>query len=83
MVKTRWMRWTGYVARMGRRGTLIGFVGKPDGRRQLGRIRLRFADNIKMNLGEIVWGGVDCIGLAQDTDRWRALVNAVMNLAVP
>jgi hypothetical protein len=42
-----------------------------------------WVDNIKMNLGEIGWGGMDCIGLAQDRDQWRALMNAVMNLQVP
>jgi hypothetical protein len=57
-------------------------VGKPDGRRPLGRTRRRWVDNIKMDLLEIGWGGVDWIGLAQDRDRWRALVNAVMNLRV-
>jgi hypothetical protein len=55
-------------------------VGKPEGRRPLGRPRRRWVDNIKMDLLEIGWGGVDWIGLAQDRDKWRALVNAVMNL---
>jgi hypothetical protein len=58
-------------------------VGKPEGRRPLGRPRRRWVDNIKMNLLEIGWGGVDWIGLAQDRDKWRALVNAVMNFLVP
>jgi hypothetical protein len=58
-------------------------VGKPAGRRSLGRPRHRWVDKIKMDLLEIAWGGVDRIGLAQDRDRWRALVNAVMNLRVP
>jgi hypothetical protein len=58
-------------------------VGKPEGKRPLGRPRRRWVDNIKMDLLEIGWGGVDWIGLARDRDRWRALVNAVMNLRVP
>jgi hypothetical protein len=57
-------------------------LGKPEGKRPLGRPRRRWVDNIKMNLLELVWGGVDRIGLAQDRDKWRALVNAVMNLRV-
>jgi hypothetical protein len=59
------------------------FVGKPEGKRPLGRPRCRWVDNIKMDLLEVGWGGVDWIGLAQDRDKWRALVNAVMNLRVP
>jgi hypothetical protein len=58
-------------------------VGKPVGKRPLGRPRRRWADNIKMDLREVGCGGMDWIELAQDTDRWRALVNAVMNLQVP
>jgi hypothetical protein len=58
-------------------------VGKPEGKRPLGRQRRRLVDNIKMDLLEIGWGGVDWIGLAQDRDKWRALVNVVMNLWVP
>jgi hypothetical protein len=58
-------------------------VGKPEGKIQLGRSRRRWEDNIKMDLLEIGWGGVDWIGLAQDRDKWRALVNAVMNIRVP
>jgi len=58
-------------------------VGKPEGRRPLGRPRRRWEDNIKMNLQEVGCGGMDWIDLAQDMDRWRALVNAVMNLRVP
>jgi hypothetical protein len=58
-------------------------VGKPEGKRPLGRPRRRWVDNIKMDLLEIGWDGVDWIGLAQDRDRWRSLVNAVMNLRVP
>jgi hypothetical protein len=58
-------------------------VGKPEGKRPLGRPRRRWVDNIKMDLLEIGWGGLDWIGLAQDRDKWRALVNVVMNLRVP
>jgi hypothetical protein len=59
-------------------------VGKPEGRRPLGRPRRRWEDNIKMDLRKVGWGGgIDWIDLAQDRDRWRALVNAVMNLRVP
>jgi hypothetical protein len=58
-------------------------VGKPEGKRPLGRPRRRWVDNIKMDLLEIGWGGVDWIGLAQDRDKWRALVNAVTNLRAP
>jgi hypothetical protein len=54
------------------------FVGKPEGRRPLGRQKCRLVDNIKMVLIKIGWGGVDWIGLAQDMDKWRALVNTVM-----
>jgi hypothetical protein len=58
-------------------------VGKPEGKRPLERPRRRWADNIKIDLMEIGWGGVDWIGLTQDRNKWRALVNAVMNLRVP
>jgi hypothetical protein len=58
-------------------------VGKPEGKKPLGGPRRRWVDNIKMNLLEIGWGSVDWIGLAQDRDKWGAVVNAVMNLRVP
>jgi hypothetical protein len=58
-------------------------VGKPEGRRPLGRPRRRWWDNIRMDLEEVGWVDVDCVGLAQDRDRWRALVNSVLNLRVP
>jgi hypothetical protein len=58
-------------------------VGKPEGRSPLGRPRRRWLDTIGMDLVEVGWGDVDCIGLAQDKDKWRALVNAVMNLRGP
>jgi hypothetical protein len=59
------------------------WVGKPEGKRPLGRPRRRWVDNIRMDLGEVGWGDVDWIGVAQDRDRWRALVNSVLNLRVP
>jgi hypothetical protein len=58
-------------------------LGKPEGKRPLGRPRRRWADHIKMDLLEVGWGGVDWIGQAQDRDKWRVLVKAVMNLRVP
>jgi hypothetical protein len=58
-------------------------VGKPEGRRPLGRLIRRWVDNIRMDLVEVGWGDVDWIGLAQDRDRWRALVDSVLNLRVP
>jgi hypothetical protein len=66
-----------------RRGAYRVLVGKPEGRRPLGRPRRRWEDNIKTDLREVEWGCVDWMGLAQDRDRWRALVSAVMNLRVP
>jgi hypothetical protein len=72
------------VARMGEvRGSYNILVGRPEGRRPLGRHRRRWEDNIKMDLGKIGFGDVDWIRLAQDRDRWRPLVNAVMNRRVP
>jgi hypothetical protein len=58
-------------------------VGKPEGKRPLGRPRCRWVDNIRLDLGKVGWGDVDWIGLAQDRNRWRALVNSVFNLRVP
>jgi hypothetical protein len=76
MIKSRRMRWVGHVARMGeKRNVYRLFMGKPEGG--------SWVDNIKMVLGAIGWGGVDWIGLAQDRDKWRALVNSVVNLWVP
>jgi hypothetical protein len=59
------------------------WVGNPEGKRPLGRPRRRWMNNIMMYLGEVGWGDVDWIGLAQDKNRWRALVNSVLNLLVP
>jgi hypothetical protein len=84
VIKARRMRWTGHVARMGeKRNTYWLLVGKPEGRRPLGRPTRRWVDNITMDLVEVGWGDVDWIGLAQDRDRWRALVNSVLNLRAP
>jgi hypothetical protein len=84
VIKARTMRWAGYVARMGEvRGAYNILVGRPEGRRPLGRPRRRREDNIKMDLREIGFGDVDSFHWAQDRDRWRALVNTVMNLRVP
>ena len=78
------MKWVGHVARMvERRGVYRVLMGKPDGKRPLGRSRRRWEDNIKMDLQEVGCGVMDWIELAQDRDRWRALVIAVMNLRVP
>ena len=84
VIKSRRMRWAGHVARMGEeRGVYRFLVGKPEGRRPLGRPRHRWVDNIRMALQEVGCGYVDWIGLAQDRDRWRTLVSTVMNLRVP
>jgi hypothetical protein len=84
MIKSRKMRWAGHVARMGeKRNAYRILVGKPEGKRPLGRPRRRWVDNIKMDLREIGWDGRDWIDLAQDRDQCRALVNTVMNLRVP
>jgi transcription termination factor 2 len=84
MIKARRMRWAGHVARMGEvRGAYNILVGWPEGRRPLGRPRHRWQDNKKMDLGEIEFGDVDWINLAQDRDRWRAVVSMVMNVQVP
>ena len=83
VIKSRRMRWAGHVARMGEeRGMYRILVGKPEGRRPLGRPRRRWAD-IRMDLQEVGCEYMDGIGLAQDRDRWRTLVSAVMNLRVP
>jgi len=84
VIKLRRMRWAGHVARMGEeRGVYRVLVGKPEGKRQLGRPRRRWVDNIRMDLQEVGCGYMDWIGLAQDRDRWRTLVTAVMSLRVP
>jgi hypothetical protein len=84
IIKSRRMRWAGHVARMGEKWNMCRLlVGKPEGKRPLGRPRHRWIDNIKMDLSEIGLNVVGWIRLAQDRYRWRALVNSVMNLRVP
>jgi len=84
VIKSRKMRWAGHIARLGEgRGVYRVLVGKPEGKRPLGRPRRRWEDNIKMDLQEVGCGGMDWIELAQDRDRWRTLVYAGMNLRVP
>jgi hypothetical protein len=84
VIKARRMRWAGHVARMGEvRGAYKILVGRPQGRRQLGRPRRSWEDNMKIDLGKIWFGDVDWIHLAQDMDKWQALVNNVMSLRVP
>jgi len=78
------MRWAGHVARMGEgRGVYGVLVGKPIGKRPLGRLRRRWEDNTKMDLREVGCGDMDWIKLAQDRGRWRALVNAATNFRFP
>jgi hypothetical protein len=82
-IKSRRMRWAGHVARMGEeRNVYRVLMGKPEGKRPLGRPRHRWEDGMSMDLREIGWGSVEWIQLAQDRDQWRALANAVMNLRV-
>jgi len=84
VIKSRRMRWAGHVARMGEERVVYRvLVGKPKGRRPLGRPRRRWVDNIRTDLQEVGCGYMDWIGLAEDRDRWRTLVSAVMNLRVP
>jgi len=82
--KSRRLRWVGHVAGMGvERGAYRILVGKPEGKRPLGRPRRRWVDNIRMDLQEVGCGYMDWMGLAQDKDRWRTLASAVINLRVP
>ena len=83
VIKSRRMKWAGHVARMGEeRGPYRVLVGKPEGKRPMGRPRRRRVDNIRLGLREVGCGYVDWIGLAQDRDRWRTFGSAVMNLRV-
>ena len=83
VIKSRKIRWAGHAARMGEKGVYRISVGEPEGKRPLGRPRRRWEDNIKMDLQEVGCGGMDWIELAQDRGKWRAVVNAAMNLRVP
>ena len=84
VVKSRRMRWAGHVSRMGEgRGVYRVLVGKPEGKRPMGRPRRRWENNIKMDLQEVGGDCGDWMELAQDRDRWRALVSTVMNVRVP
>jgi hypothetical protein len=84
MIKSRRMILAGHVARMGRKKYAYRLLmGKPKGKRSLGRPRRRWVNNIKIDVEEMEWGSVDWVGVARDRDKWRALVNAVMNLRVP
>jgi hypothetical protein len=79
MMKSRRIRWAGHIARMGAKRNAYGIlVGKPEGKRPLGRPRRKWVDNVKMDLRDIGWDGV-----AQERDQWKALVKKVMNLRVP
>jgi len=84
VVKSRRMRWAGHVVRMGEdRGVHKVLVGKPEGKRPLGRPRRRWEDNIKMDLQEVGGGRGDWMELARDRDKWRAFVGTVRNFRVP
>jgi len=84
VIKSRRMRWAGHVARMSvERVVYRILVGKPEGRRPLGRPRRRWVNNIMMDLQEVGCGYIDWIGLAQERDSWRTFVSAVTNLGVP
>jgi hypothetical protein len=84
VIKSRRIKWAGHVARMGEgRGVYRVLVGRPEGKRPLGRPRRRWEDNIKMDLREIGIDGANWIQLTQDRFQWRAFVNSVMSLRVP
>ena len=84
VLKSRRMRWAGHVARMGEeKGVYRVLVGETGGKETTGETTRRWVDNIRMDLQDVRCGYMEWIGLAQDRDRWRTLVSAVMNLRVP
>jgi hypothetical protein len=83
MVNSKRMRWAGHETRVEKRNAYRILMGKPEVKRPVGRPRLMWVDNIKMNLREIEWDDMDWIDLARDRDQWRALMKTVMNLRVP
>jgi hypothetical protein len=83
IIKSRRMRWAEHIGRMVKRNACRLLVGRPEGKRPLERPRRRLVDNIVMDFGEVEWGDVDWIGLAQDRNRWRALLNSILKLRVP
>jgi hypothetical protein len=84
IIKARRMRWAGHDVRMGEKRNAYRLLeGMPEGRRPLGRPRRRWLDNIRMDFVQVGWGDVDWVSLAQYRERWRALVNSVVNLRVP
>jgi hypothetical protein len=84
IIESKRMRLVSHVAQIGEKRSAYGLLlGKPEGKRPLGRPRRRWVDNIRMDLGEVEWGDVGWIGLAQDRNKWRALVFSVLNLRVP
>jgi hypothetical protein len=84
MIKSRRMRWAGHVARIGeKKSSYRILVGKPEGKRPLGRSRRRWEDNTKMDFIEMGWGNMDWTDLSKDSDQWRVLVIMVMNPRFP
>jgi hypothetical protein len=84
IIKSRKIRWAGHVARRRKkRNAYRILVGKPVGKRPLGRPRRMWVDNMKTDIREIEWDGVDWIDMAQDRDQWRAIVNTILDLRVP
>jgi hypothetical protein len=84
VIKSRRIKLAGHIACMGeRRGVYRVLVGKPEGKRPFGRLRRRWEDNIKIDLQEVGCGCMGSIDVVWDRDRWRALVNVIMNLRVP
>jgi hypothetical protein len=84
IIKLMRMKRAGHVASMGaQRNACMALAGKPEGKRPLGRPRRKYVDNIKMDLREIVWGGMDWFDLSEGREKWRTLVNTVIKLRFP